>query len=334
MATPWYNYGITESYTNNVEWGNDIGVPLHTPITNLYGGYVTDARCGLGWGCQVGIQTNVPGYGNLIEYFQHLDTTAVQVGQYVTPGQLVGLSGGQTSGGYNPNNPKYSSGPHVEFGFGAPWVGGASGCTWGSACNPNSLFAIQAAQAGKVGQPPSSSGGGGSAPGHGPAGSPGSPGSSGPGYGQQPGEPGPTTGGSQPGGGVPGMPPGGTTIGSNQPPQGSSACSALLAPIYGLIPGAKPPPMIGATIGSAGMCDICNPSSYMVCLANAFGVTSVEDMFIRAGLIILGLILVIVGFSQLFKDGTSVNIQPTQASTTQRSARASEATEAAEVASV
>jgi murein DD-endopeptidase MepM/ murein hydrolase activator NlpD len=123
----WTQYPVTESfgqsYGGSVEHGVDIGTPFHTPITNLYGGVVTDVSRH-GWGYQVGILTNLPGIGPVIEYFQHLDIPNVVKGQFVAAGQLVGLSGGQTSGGNAPNSTQYSSGAHTEFGFDAPWIGG------------------------------------------------------------------------------------------------------------------------------------------------------------------------------------------------------------------
>jgi len=125
----WTQYPVTESfgqsYGGSVEHGVDIGTPFHTPITNLYGGVVTDVSRH-GWGYQVGILTNLPGIGPVIEYFQHLDIPNVVKGQFVAAGALIGLSGGQTSGGNAPNSPQYSSGPHTEFGFDAPWIGGVT----------------------------------------------------------------------------------------------------------------------------------------------------------------------------------------------------------------
>lgn len=126
----WYNNPVTESfgesYGGTTEHGVDIGTPFHTPITNIYAGKVTDASCNHPWGCQVGILTNVPGVGTVIEYFMHLDLLDVVVGQTVNVGQQIGLSGGQLSGGSHPNSPSESSGPHTEFGFDAPWISGVT----------------------------------------------------------------------------------------------------------------------------------------------------------------------------------------------------------------
>lgn len=124
MSTWWNAYPITESYNpGGGEYGEDVATPFHTQITAPYGGTVFNASY-QPWGGEVGIQANVPGVGLVNEYVQHLDQLSVQVGQTVSAGQLLGLSGGQTSGGSHPASPQYSSGPHTEVGFGAPWIGG------------------------------------------------------------------------------------------------------------------------------------------------------------------------------------------------------------------
>lgn len=122
----WYQqYPVTETYNPPSEYGIDIATPYHTPITAPFGGQVFQADY-QPWGGEVGIKANVPGYGLVNEYVQHLDLVNVSPGQTVTAGQVLGLSGGQTSGGNHPTSPQYSSGPHTEIGFGAPWIGGGS----------------------------------------------------------------------------------------------------------------------------------------------------------------------------------------------------------------
>jgi len=126
---PWYcnafgeSYG--QSYQGSTEHGQDLNEPFHTNIFTPLGGVVTDTSYH-GWGGQVGILTQVPGLGKVVEYIQHLDVIDpnVKVGSPIAAGQSVGLSGGQLSGGSHPNLPQYSSGPHIEFGFDAPWVAG------------------------------------------------------------------------------------------------------------------------------------------------------------------------------------------------------------------
>lgn len=119
----WYCFPITQNYGTNGEKGVDLGTPFHTDITSLYSGVVTDASY-QPWGGQVGIETNIPGVGNVIWYVQHLDQINVTQGQSVSVGQLLGLSGGQTSGGSHPSSSQYSSGAHTEEGFNASWIGG------------------------------------------------------------------------------------------------------------------------------------------------------------------------------------------------------------------
>lgn len=134
MAQAWYQYPTTQAYGHNGEDGIDIGTPFHTPITALFGGTVrwagrTQWACGSSGG-QVVIVCNIPGKGVFSSYYLHLDSVSVTVNDTVKQGQVIGLSGGQTSGGQWPviNCPSrgiiYSTGPHTEFGFNAPWVAG------------------------------------------------------------------------------------------------------------------------------------------------------------------------------------------------------------------
>lgn len=153
MGQSWFRYNITQSFGQNGEKGVDLGTPFHTPITALFAGTVrqsgrTQWSCGSSGG-QVTIVTNIPGYGVLTSYYLHLDTANVAVGDAVAVGQVIGLSGGQTNGGNWPveNCPQrgiiYSTGPHTEFGFNAPWVSGP-----GSNIDPT--WAIQAARNGTL----------------------------------------------------------------------------------------------------------------------------------------------------------------------------------------
>jgi len=130
-STPWWKYPLTQLFGQNGEQGVDVGTPLHTPITNLYAGKVVEAQYG-GAGGIVGVLVNVPGLGNVVEYFLHLDLINVKVGQQLGVGDLVGLSGGElagTPGGLHPAEPQFSSGPHTEFGFfkGTPFASADAG---------------------------------------------------------------------------------------------------------------------------------------------------------------------------------------------------------------
>jgi murein DD-endopeptidase MepM/ murein hydrolase activator NlpD len=113
----WWDAPVTQGFGANGERGVDLGVSYGTPITSLESGAVSEASCGHPWGCEVGVSTSLPGVGNVIEYFLHLDALNVAPGQQVKAGQQVGISGGQLAGGNWPNSPNVSTGPHVEVGF-------------------------------------------------------------------------------------------------------------------------------------------------------------------------------------------------------------------------
>lgn len=142
------SYG--QSFNGNTEHGNDIDAAFHTPVTNVFAGTVTDASYHA-WGGQVGVLTTVPGLGKVIEYIQHLDfiNPNITVGSTVTAGESLGLSGGQLGYGLHPNSPADSSGPHLEWGFDAPWVSGLQpGMPVFPNTNSNSL--LTALRAGQV----------------------------------------------------------------------------------------------------------------------------------------------------------------------------------------
>ncbi len=124
----WLSYGITHgfypSYVSNIgdtpHYANDIGTPFHTPITALFSGTVVSQREGLPWGTEIFIQPDdsaLPQY-----YYYHLDTLNTQVGEHLSAGQMIGLSGGQNTGGSNPSTPAMSSGPHTHVGFFTKYV--------------------------------------------------------------------------------------------------------------------------------------------------------------------------------------------------------------------
>lgn len=117
-------YGQTDSGKGGVENGVDFQTPFHTPITVLQGlgGTITGINKDP-WGGTITVQSNTA-VGNLLglpsvfSYYTHLDTFAsgLHVGSVVNPGDLLGLSGGQVTGGNMPSG-SYSTGPHTEFGF-------------------------------------------------------------------------------------------------------------------------------------------------------------------------------------------------------------------------
>lgn len=119
----WLGYGISHGFyssgisgvADSPHFANDIGTPYHTPITALFPGTVVSERTGLGWGTEIFIKpdnTNLPEY-----YYYHLDTLQPSIGQHLNAGDVIGLSGGQNSGGQNPSTPQFSSGPHTHIGF-------------------------------------------------------------------------------------------------------------------------------------------------------------------------------------------------------------------------
>jgi hypothetical protein len=109
------------------ENGIDVALPQDTPIYAVEGGKVIGSGY-YGGGGVVSIQS-APGK---VWYYQHLDQDLLKVGQNVSAGQEVGLSGGQNVGGSHPSTPEFSSFPHIEIGLNAPWGG-----IWGGGQAPN-----------------------------------------------------------------------------------------------------------------------------------------------------------------------------------------------------
>ena len=103
-------------YNPPTETGIDLGMDLHTQIISLTLGTVVTT----GWyggGGVVCVASNVPYAGGVaIVYYQHLDSIAVSPGDIVHVGTLIGLSGGQLSGGEHPVS-CCSTGPHLEVGL-------------------------------------------------------------------------------------------------------------------------------------------------------------------------------------------------------------------------
>lgn len=116
----WYTYPVTHGYitgyqgpgTDTPHYAEDLGAPFHTPFFFLENGQIVKADY-QAWGGEVFLK---PDSGGPEEYVYHLDEIDVQQGQHVAAGQLIGLSGGQTSGGEHPTSPEYSTGAHIHFG--------------------------------------------------------------------------------------------------------------------------------------------------------------------------------------------------------------------------
>lgn len=123
---PWLHAGlqnVTQRFGQNGETGVDMGMPMGTPITSLTDGQVL----GMGYyggGGVVSVKSSVQGKTASV-YYQHLDliSPTIAVGSTVKPGDMIGWSGGQLSGGHHPSTPQFSSGPHLEVGLNAPFGG-------------------------------------------------------------------------------------------------------------------------------------------------------------------------------------------------------------------
>lgn len=121
MANPWYAYPISHGYYSTYNpnvwdtphWAVDLATPFHTPITAMKSGKVVQADYAP-WGGEVFIK---PDDGSTEYYYYHFDENEVKSGQHVNAGDLVGLSGGQTSGGLHPVTDGESTGAHTHVGF-------------------------------------------------------------------------------------------------------------------------------------------------------------------------------------------------------------------------
>lgn len=128
----WWQYPITQAHGENGEQGVDFGVPFHTPLTPILPGQVQRIDCSSGWRCEIDILTSYQGQ-QAIESFLHVDQPMVSVGEQVNTGTVLGLSGGQLSGGSNPDSSQFSTGPHTEFDI---FMGNKP---WQNAIDPTSL---------------------------------------------------------------------------------------------------------------------------------------------------------------------------------------------------
>lgn len=154
---PWYTYPVTlhwhEKFGNELERGNDLGMPVGVPVYAWIGGTVLTrsnndhavgqqpppapnpnpngafAETGYNhWGGEV--DWYQPGQ-DYVHYVMHLDQLAVKPGDVVRPGDLLGFSGGENTTdpneingqgvvqGYTPTHsadPNTSDAPHIEIG--------------------------------------------------------------------------------------------------------------------------------------------------------------------------------------------------------------------------
>lgn len=137
---------ISQKWGVNGETGIDIGThgKIDQPVYSVTGGTVVGVGY-YGGGGVVAVKSNID-YGGINGpasiYYQHLDEDLARLGETISPGQLIGLSGGQLSGGQHPSSPAYSTGPHIEIGINAPY-GSANKSIWsplGKNVNPQQFF--------------------------------------------------------------------------------------------------------------------------------------------------------------------------------------------------
>jgi len=118
---PWYQFPITHGYYTQYDpnipdtphYAVDLGAPMDTPFFFLETGTIVKSDYA-DWGGEVFLKPDAPGRPQ--EYVYHLEEIDTSVGKHVSAGQVIGLSGGQTSGGQHPTNPKWSTGAHIHFG--------------------------------------------------------------------------------------------------------------------------------------------------------------------------------------------------------------------------
>jgi murein DD-endopeptidase MepM/ murein hydrolase activator NlpD len=113
----WNNYREIYSGITYPVNGDDIPVPFHTPITAIFGGVISNEYVDAS-GATAIIKADNPSdlKGVPYYYYAHLDTFNVSTGQHVNPGDVIGLSGGQLSGGQHPASKQFSTGPHIMIG--------------------------------------------------------------------------------------------------------------------------------------------------------------------------------------------------------------------------
>lgn len=115
-------------WSGSGENGVDIKMPVGTPVYALASGPVVGQGY-YGGGGVVSVEQNK----GRVWYYQHLDLIepSIEKGntKQVQAGQLLGWSGGQSTGGHHPSSLKFSDDgtghgwPHIEVGVNAPWGG-------------------------------------------------------------------------------------------------------------------------------------------------------------------------------------------------------------------
>jgi murein DD-endopeptidase MepM/ murein hydrolase activator NlpD len=102
VLTSWFSWR-RDPFTgkNSFHNGLDIGVPLGTPIGAAREGKVTET----GYSPTMGKYVEITHSGGWKTLYAHMSSIGVEVGEYVSTGERIGLSG----------NTGYSTGPHVHF---------------------------------------------------------------------------------------------------------------------------------------------------------------------------------------------------------------------------
>lgn len=116
-----------EASRGSTQPGVGVPTPFHTPITSLTSGHVlrafygTDINPAYTYGGVVLVGATIPGHpGMQAVFYLHLDELRVATGDTVAVGQLLGLSGGQNTGGAHPVSTTFSTGPHTDVGINNP----------------------------------------------------------------------------------------------------------------------------------------------------------------------------------------------------------------------
>lgn len=132
--------------TGTPHYANDVQTPFHTQLGAPWAGTVITPPGGEGnypaWGGQIFVRMPT----GSVYYMYHLDLLYKIPGTKVQQGEVLGLSGGQTSGGYHPTSSIYSNGPHTHFGFWTKFVkvnGGQTSIPYGPDITP-SIAALRA----------------------------------------------------------------------------------------------------------------------------------------------------------------------------------------------
>lgn len=167
MASHWWEAPITHGYitqfegpgTDTPHFADDMGMPMDTPLEAPLPGVVKQADYAIWDGVPGGGEVFVqPDAGGDEYYMYHLDMINVSPGQHLNAGDIIGLSGGQNSGGHHPTNPRWSSGPHLHFGWFTKYTPTPDGTL---PFGPDPTPEILSLRAGHPGNPPGNNGNGG-----------------------------------------------------------------------------------------------------------------------------------------------------------------------------